>query len=681
MKFNKYLSLAIVSVMGAGFATSCDDAKDNDSVQEYEGAPGVYFSPKANSYLELSEDASTITYPVYRDEPGEELTVTVYSAPVQAYENDDIYTFPSSVTFAKGATVADFVIGYDISKAPKALEQQYELTLDAEPNPFASNTIVITLVNPATWVLLEGKAQYYDYFLPSQFDANVGPYSLDMWRQVENPNVYRLANPYAAVNESEEPLYMTLQVLSEGDIIFGQATPEDGIVYFSETYVGFDEQYGDDMYFVFPGTFSNTNDPSYWVYNRVWEYQDNGMPGDVTLAGWYYMYNVGGFNYATSPSVEIFFPGYTPVDGYAEVEYMGVITPTSQEQSVLLNVTELGSDVSEARAAVAFGTNADALVDAVIAGSVDYTGVAVPGFVYIPFKEDNETGTYTWVVITYVDGEPYDYESGTFYYISSTSDYNPNAGWDSLGYTLYTDGFFVSVFDVGTPYITYPVEIQENSSTPGLYRLVNPYGTLFASMFTGGISSSDTPPCYLTIDATNPNRVKLMQDEQPLVVSTSQGNIQLLSTWSEAGYYENEGMSPDEIASYGMYGTMVDNVITFPLGALDAMWTGDDDYYSANFAIDSDELNAGNYDDPFYKDEEGNYIAPFEVDLNYLFPSIEDFYPDSRRMFNLNSSFRKFNKTGFKVKMEKKAIKSKYINVAPQKNIQSIERAERYNRK
>lgn len=600
-KFTKYLPMALLAGSLAWLNTSCDDSKDNDAVQEYTGGPGIYFSTTENSYLELSEDASTITYYAYRDEAGEEVTVPVEVTPVENYEVDDIYTFPSSITFPAGSKVGEFVIGYDISKAELGVEQQYQLTMDAEPTPFSTNTIIITLVNPAPWDLLGTNGQYWDYGWYVT-ETSPGPAKISVWQQGVDKNKFRISNPYFALNE-EEDLYFEFQLLQVGDYFYGEVTEPD-LVGYTQWFIEFLSDYGDDIYFVYPGCFASTN--ANRTYCRVLEYQDNGLPGYIQLSGSYYMFNEGGWNYTADPTVYILFPDFILLDTSLEAVYEGILTPDSQEQEVLLSVT-LGEDITEARAAVAPGEDYEALIEAIKEGTIEYTTFNSSGNVHIPFGNDNETGNYVAAVVGYVNDEAKASEYVEFFYISSSSEYDPNEGWNSLGYVEYTDGFVCSLYF--TDLTTYEVEIQESESNPGLYRLVNPYGEIYPWNVDGDYKNGYF---YLYINAINPEQVYIPESPQALDWGYGQ-----LVCYSKAGYNLDNGVAPDVIASQSNYfGTLADNKITFNFSTL-LVSEGDDGPYGSNLVLDYDKYEEGI--SPWYlEDEDGEYVAPFCVDLNTI---------------------------------------------------------------
>ena len=629
---NKYLSLGVISLMGAGWLVSCDNSKDNDSFTEYTGAPGVYFSNDANSYLELDKESSTISYPVYRDEAGAELTVDIAVAPIDSAD-EGLVDFPSSVTFPAGSRVADLTIGYDINKLEMGVEHQYQVVLDAESTPFSSNVVVLTIVNPAPWTYL-GIGEYYDYGWGIS-DSSAGPVAVTFWQQGLDKNVYRVSNPYIAFNEMENS-YFEFRVCQEGQVIYNTQITEPDLVAFGLYYITYDPDNGDDVYLAHPGQFNGTS-ISQWRNSRVVQYQDNGMPGYIQLAPYYYLPNVGGaLNYPNpSPYIYMNFPDFELLDTSLELAYEGVLTPESQIQQVLVSV-EMGDDITEVRAAVAPGKNVDAIAKDIADGKIEYATINESGPSKIPFGNDNETGDYSVVALGYVKGELKSQASVSFFYRSSTSDYDPNKGWKSLGYVDYTDGYVCANVFLNNPIVSYSLEWQESEETPGLYRLVNPYGEPYPFNEEGEYNAY--LDSYLYVDATNRNHISILESPQTLDWG-SYGKLDYC--WSMAQYFLENGsggqpVTEEILEEAGYYAHWEDDLIYFngamlvdtPQGkglssTLCAYWSyfDDPDYdglVSANVVLDYDQYVASNYTDPYMYNSDGNLYNPFLIDLSKL---------------------------------------------------------------
>lgn len=639
-KFNKYISLAAIAIIGTGLVTSCDDSKDNDFVQEYDGPAGIYFSNTANAYLELDSLKTTISYPVYRDVAGEELTVAITVSPMANYFPGNIYTFPESVTFPAGSRETSLTIGYDISKAAIGNEQQYEVTLDAESSPFASNSVILTLVNPIPWTLLGTNGKYYDYYWGVTADYSPGPVSVSVWQEGINKNHFRISNPYYELNE-EENSYFDFYIMNQGDIYFGQTIEYNDLVGYDMYFVEYDPGNNADVYIAFPYMFQGFENQSTWSHNRVVQYQENGLPGLIAISPIYYFEGLGGNSQANQEPIQIIFPNFEALDISMSMTYEGIITPANQIQQVLISV-DLGADITSARAAVAQGTDGNALISGIEDGSVSYTEFSDSGNVKINFGNENPTGYYTVAVVAYVGEDAKVTDSVTFLYISTNSNYDPNEGWTSLGLVEYTDAFVCScpILFLPDPIQKYSVEIQQNNEKPGLYRLVNPYGAAYPYSDI----EEDNPylPYYLYVDVTDPNRVKILESPQDLnlYLQDEYGNVtlgaQMRGCWGLADYYEENGFTPEQIEKAGnYYGKYVNGKVTFaaawtqtvqgetylnsPLLA-DWFFPGEDEenngLYTANVVMDYDTYNKTQGREVYLMTPTGQFYNPFMLDMS-----------------------------------------------------------------
>lgn len=103
------------------------------------------------------------------------------------------------------------------------------------------------------------------------------------------------------------------------------------------------------------------------------------------------------------------------------------------------------------------------------------------------------------------------------------------------------------------------VEISEDTTTPGIYTIINPYGNGNCPY----VNPVDGKP--MIIDASNPDAVVLKKGGSGLILNEQLGEM----GWSSAPEYLLEkGHSIEEIAAAGYCGTLVNGVITFPLKSI-----------------------------------------------------------------------------------------------------------------
>ena len=178
----------------------------------------------------------------------------------------------------------------------------------------------------------------------------------------------------------------------------------------------------------------------------------------------------------------------------------------------------------------------------------------------------NTTAGYTSLVTGLSDGTSYTvvvWGTNGYQTVTAAAEFatekNPEV-FKSLGMAQYTDDFIVGLFN-GFENLTYEVEIQESVENPGKYRLVNPYGAAFPYNEPGDYD--DTQDYYMVINAQDPECVYI-----PLQGVGCDWGYGEWTVYSMAANYLDAGYSPEEIKPVGVFGTLKDGVITFPVEAL-----------------------------------------------------------------------------------------------------------------
>lgn len=137
---------------------------------------------------------------------------------------------------------------------------------------------------------------------------------------------------------------------------------------------------------------------------------------------------------------------------------------------------------------------------------------------------------------------------------------NDTDTWEDLGYAPMTEGLLSSYFEKKTEYgvnvETYKVLVQEHKTTPGYYRIVNPYEkwSLMDSW-----STDHNHPHYLYINATHPENVYFEQSALG-VHHADFGEFSIKSNFAEyVDYFGYETAA----RNYSSDGRMVNGEITF----------------------------------------------------------------------------------------------------------------------
>lgn len=156
-----------------------------------------------------------------------------------------------------------------------------------------------------------------------------------------------------------------------------------------------------------------------------------------------------------------------------------------------------------------------------------------------------------------------------------SSSYTFNAGlseWRAIsGTATFRDGPISSYY--GFDPISYSVQIEENILTPGIYRVVNPYGE--GSGFNEEYAEDPDAPFVwetqsnsdMIINATDPDFIYISGDFYPGIDDSAEGGRGLMHLFSLVeSEAEAEGVTVDALKSmYPEYfGTFKDGVFTFP---------------------------------------------------------------------------------------------------------------------
>ena len=135
-----------------------------------------------------------------------------------------------------------------------------------------------------------------------------------------------------------------------------------------------------------------------------------------------------------------------------------------------------------------------------------------------------------------------------------------NYNWLPAGKALYTDDLVTCFFNL--PHlVTYEVEVEKAEGNPAVIRLVDPYGAAYPYNAPGDYDTSKKH--YMTFNMEDPEAVYFERHYSGM--DWGYGEFIFLSM---AGYYLEKGNPLEAIKAAGYCGTLVDNVVTFPAGAV-----------------------------------------------------------------------------------------------------------------
>ena len=545
MKLNKlFLGLLGVAALTLG---ACSDDDDYTRAEAPTNAQVYFPTSIASTYkLVMAETPQTFNVPVARVSDGA-LTVNVTS---KSALSPSAFTLPSSVSFNAGEKETVIPITYD----PQALGYDNRDTLtitiganDATPYGIAEYEFVAYI--PSPWKSL-GKATITDDLITSMFGVDNVSWKVEIQENELQPGYYRLVNAY---NTLAYP-YNEEGDFDPSDHFFYIHAEDPDAVWFDRTYLGVNWGYGDFNawsvagYNIAGGSTVETEKAAGHcgtLKEGVISFPANGilfnMPGYAGHEGDLYYANESGL-------FTIVFPGYSLKDMSADVAYAGIYTDAAGAVFVVADVT-LGADAPSAKAIVVPGdADPSAVADAIAAGEVETMEVG-SGRAYLPMPEDL-TGKIQIVVVT-LDGTTVKaVASSSFEYYGGGA-----SPWTSLGEGYWVDDIVVPLFtEAGEPY-AYPVEIQESTETPGLYRVVNAYAPVAAAFGASGGNEN------IEIHAEDPAGVYIM--DQPIGLDFSYG---AMSIETDAGYLVSQyGFDAVKEQMPDVFGTLADGVFSFPV--------------------------------------------------------------------------------------------------------------------
>lgn len=562
MKINKYFLGLVVVLMGA--LASC-----NTDVE------GEYYNPKTEN-ISFEVPATSILVPVTQSSASVPIRVTrsnvagAYTAHYTVSANaDGIFSDDGNgtVNFSDGQGYV--TINVNANNLDKEVPYKYTMTLsdaDAQTIDTLANKqykeVVITVQREGDWILI-GEGTFSDNFY---FEGTGMP---KIYYNEKNPSQFRVEKPFEALAWNEwgddydsydecmsdnfdgNQTHLTFTVLKPGDKLGDVTITQENLVYFSECNTGYlNTSYGQDVKLYHPSEFSRYATEDTWIYNRVIEWQENGLPGRVQLAPYYYMDGVGGWNNTQADGIVIIdFPGYDPKDYALEMEYTGVFTSPDNVVSAIANL-KLGADAKTVKAVVVSADDdAGAVADALVAGDLEGTDITESGYASVPIPE-GLTGKLQMVVVIIDNGEVKVVDSLFFEYYGGGE--NP---WNSLGVGYWTDDMIYPLFtEAGKP-VTYQVEIEENKEEPGVYRVIKPYAPIAQAFQVSGGNEN------IIVNAEDPDGVYIL--DQPIGLDLGYGPISLET---DAGYYVAKyGFDAVKAQLPDIFGHLKDGVIEFPV--------------------------------------------------------------------------------------------------------------------
>lgn len=184
--------------------------------------------------------------------------------------------------------------------------------------------------------------------------------------------------------------------------------------------------------------------------------------------------------------------------------------------------------------------------------------------VTVSYDPDLAPGDYN-IVIGFAEGQ--EVANVGFSTVEITAVMPVPVPWKQLGECTFTDPWVTGGIYGLEPMLKYKVQIEESGETPGLYRLIAPYGTAFANAFKeafgeelGAGNYDSTNEGILTIHAEDPKHVYILP--QYLGVTLNSGDGEMIGM-NMAGYYIAGGNTIETVigAAPSSFATMTDGIL------------------------------------------------------------------------------------------------------------------------
>lgn len=544
MKFYKILSTALLfpALMAI---SSCEEEMSNYTPAEPATGAQVYFEGAVNTNFVVNAVDSVFTVKLTRVQKDSVATIALKAEADSATLTK--FSFPSVATFAAGeaTTTITCIAKVDSMEYDTPYTVKLCIANEEDATLYGQSFVNLKVTCPAPWKSL-GVGKFSEGFL-----GTAGEYfDVEILQNELAPNQFRVVEPYAGIlGDIAVDKYLDFTILPAGTAFKDYVLDAEYVVFNDYNMGQWNSNYAEDIFALHPYRLGMTLD--LWAYNVVLDYQENGLPGEVSLAPYFYLFEQGGgWNQTKETTISILFPGYVKADYSSALEFAGLFTKPDGSMFAVGNLA-LGADAAEVKAIVMpADADAAAVADAIAAGELEAMDVEA-GRIEVPFNAE-ELGGNNFQIVTVVlfEGAVKSVAAASFEYYGGGN--NP---WQSLGTGLYTDDVLLPLFyENGTP-ATYEVEILEHTENPGLYRIMNPYAK---SVHPAGDDDYAPEGMFIEVNATDAEGVYIQQ--QSLGMDWGYGEMQLVSN----GFRYIEANGFDVVKGAGYLGKVVDGVITFP---------------------------------------------------------------------------------------------------------------------
>ena len=553
--FKSYIALAVLAL---GFS-ACTEEVEYTPAEAPTNAQ-VYFSNTNGAQIDLAQDAKSFDIAVSRVVAGDAASIDVTVTADEAA--NEIFEFPATVEFADSAATATYTVTV---KEGVTLEYDAYNTItlafdEALTTPYGNGSYTFAVGVPAPWGAWKEMKGTYNFSLYTS-----GAYAI--------PVYYR--EHMLDATKGQFLLGFTKIGIKEDVIVdYNKETGacQVGVHHFLDN-----STYG-PVYLSDMPNYPLAEGLTYDAYPCTYDAEK----GLFSLNLIYFVSEALGSSasgYFAKGVETLQLDGYYVPDYSLNMEYRGNYVDKNGTNNAVISTTK-GVDVAKyLMTVISSNENANDAVSGMLAGTVACDTLTEAGFYAYPITE---SGNYKVLAITF-DAEDNAVEAfSTDFEFWVAGDSNP---WESLGYAVYTDDLVLPLFS--NPAMSYYVEVLENKEQPGMFRLVDLYGSehpLYPySTYEEG--------SYIEIDATDPEGVWFEGIQSTGMDVSGNGLMSLMSL----GWYTvqtTEGATKEDAKEAGLLGVYADGVITFPANAV-AVVIGSKMYYgqvTTGFHLDMTNL-------------------------------------------------------------------------------------------
>ena len=404
-KIFRYAKIAVAALVTVAMA-ACTSDYEYDTPEALKGAQ-VYFSNTLPSKIEVNKESGNFDVTLSRQNTEGELTVPL----MFTADEGNIYTVPSTVTFADGEATANIHITFNPDDLVYGNYVGGTISFDADnfSTPYGATSYQFKAGASAYEDVEGGKGKFRDGLISALYGIEVLEYDVQIQQDAHTPGIYRVVAPYAQKGWSgSQPWYTAFdENESNTDMIIDATDPD--FVYIKGTFN--------------TGVTLNSSEGDISAISYVQFLLDNGNSLDLIkskkpeLFGTFkdgifsfpaksillYFGSGGDLYYGnTDGMLRVAMPGVVLKDYNVGVEYLGRMTDTNDKDNAVFNLT-FGADVTTVKyALVKEGEDLNKTASGIIDGSVEATEISEAGRVEVPFEE---SGNYYLVTVSYENGE------------------------------------------------------------------------------------------------------------------------------------------------------------------------------------------------------------------------------------------------------------------------------------